>query len=369
MQDDFNLIISKIRKLTSSYDFIEIITKIILEDLCLSITREGALQDKISNKNKLNLNEVSFLIGFWIKNERKSVELMNDQNSIIATVRKLMEDLHKNFIFNFPKDYHTKSFFELMFNEKVLVEAFFYGSNGAYDFQFIERIDNKYKYDLDWMNQKKHILPNHLKSFFINIKRQIQKKINNKRTIKSNPFILSFEEITVGDNTFERILNEFKIQLHDNFKFNRPTDINLFYSKPIIHLKNNEYFIPLTYNLSEAIYNAPFIWMQEDLEYKNIASSNKGKIAEEISYDLFSKVFGFENVFKGVNIYQSKSKTVTEIDTLIFYKNNAICVQVKSKTLTNLSKSGDLESIKNDFEKAVEHLIKHFDIKVKEKND
>ena len=355
MQSDTNLIITKIRKLTSSYDFIEIITKIILDDLCLTISREGTLEKENNENNKLNLNEVSYLIGTWVRNANKRVELINDQISIASQIRELMEKLHNDYIFNFPRDFHSKSFFELMFNENVLIEAFFYSSNGAYDFQFIDRIESKYKYDTDWLIKNKNILPHQLKSFFINIKQKIQKKINDKNCKITNPFILSFEEIIEGDSSFERILNEFKLKMNENHNLHYPTDINLFYSNPIVELKNNEYFVPLTFNLAEAIYNIPFKWMQEDQIYKNIASNNKGRIAEEISYDLFAKVFGSENVFKGVNIYQSKSTTITEIDTLILYNKHAICIQVKSKTLTNLSKSGDLESIKNDFEKAVEH--------------
>ena len=112
---------------------------------------------------------------------------------------------------------------------------------------------------------------------------------------------------------------------------------NIINSHPLIKLDEERYFIPIVFLLFEAVYEAPFYWMWlEDKSYRNQLADNRGKVGEEIVYDLLLKTFGMQRTFKSVKII-GKGNDVTDIDALCVLGSIALCVQVKSKKLTELS--------------------------------
>ncbi|ALU74110.1 hypothetical protein AUW17_01960 [Tenacibaculum dicentrarchi] len=94
--------------------------------------------------------------------------------------------------------------------------------------------------------------------------------------------------------------------------------------------------------------------MLKDLKYTKIAFKNRGNVAEEITSNMLESVFEKSNIYQNVLINKTKRETVTDIDVLVIHKERALIFQIKSKKLTSLSKQGNLESIKNDFKKAVQ---------------
>ena len=101
------------------------------------------------------------------------------------------------------------------------------------------------------------------------------------------------------------------------------------------------------------MYESPFYWMNNDEHYRPKAQYNRGKIAEEITYEIVKKIFGDRKTLKNLIIKKSKSTMVTDVDILAIHNSKCIIFQVKSKKLTALSKNGNLESIQSDFKKAV----------------
>jgi hypothetical protein len=94
--------------------------------------------------------------------------------------------------------------------------------------------------------------------------------------------------------------------------------------------------------------------MLDDIEYKSIASKNRGKCAEEIVTKEIEKVFQSNQVYNNVFVKANKATRLTDIDVCVLYEETLIIFQVKSKKLTQLSKKGNLEQIKLDFSQAVE---------------
>jgi hypothetical protein len=84
---------------------------------------------------------------------------------------------------------------------------------------------------------------------------------------------------------------------------------------------------------------------------------NRGIVAEEMVFKLFSSVFGKSNTYQGVKIKSNKATDLTDIDVIGIYEDTAIIAQVKAKKLTALSKEGNIEQIKEDFNKAVENAF------------
>lgn len=137
-----------------------------------------------------------------------------------------------------------------------------------------------------------------------------------------------------------------------NKDFKTVGDYNILNSRPIIHLPDGRWFLPLYYLLAEAVYESPFYWMCEDKEYIRKALHNRGKVGEDIVYNLLKPVFGENNVFQSVKIKTSREKTATDIDVLCLLGNKALCVQVKSKKMTIAARRGEIDALIKDFKGA-----------------
>ena len=139
-----------------------------------------------------------------------------------------------------------------------------------------------------------------------------------------------------------------------NFQFQTIGNYNIINSHPIIQLDDDKYFVPITFLLFEAVYESPYYWMIDDKKYRDQAGKNRGNVGEEITYDFLSKVFGTTRTFKSIKITTKKGQDDTDIDVLCVLGSKALCVQVKSKKLTELSRKGDDKALNDDFQGAVQ---------------
>lgn len=101
--------------------------------------------------------------------------------------------------------------------------------------------------------------------------------------------------------------------------------------------------------------------MLEDKSYIDTLGEHRGRVGEEITYEFLLKVFGRDGTFKSVKIQSpqietstTRKKDDTDIDVLCILGSKALCVQVKSKKLTELSRSGNDEKLQKDFQGAVQ---------------
>jgi hypothetical protein len=139
-----------------------------------------------------------------------------------------------------------------------------------------------------------------------------------------------------------------------NAKLELPGQYNQLQSRPLVHLPDGRYFLPIGFNISEAIYESPFFWMNADPSYVGTALLNRGKFAEIATADLMKNVFGAGNVYRDVEVRERKGHAITDIDVLAVVGNKAVIAQVKSKRLTELAKLGDEKKLVADFKLAVQ---------------
>ncbi|RZJ98919.1 MAG: hypothetical protein EOO46_23440, partial [Flavobacterium sp.] len=175
-----------------------------------------------------------------------------------------------------------------------------------------------------------------------------------------NLFCISPDEFT-DQIAISNVLANFSITVNSkslNSQFRNIGDFNLFTAKPIIRLQRDRYFIPIVFSLFEAIYESPFYWMLEDKNYYDKLSYNRGKVGEEITYELLERVFGAKRIYKSIRIESTKGSADTDIDVLCVLGSKALCVQVKSKKLTQLSRKGSFEQLQLDFKAAVQDAYK-----------
>lgn len=128
---------------------------------------------------------------------------------------------------------------------------------------------------------------------------------------------------------------------------------NAINSRPIIKLAEDRYFVPISFLVSESVYESPYYWMCGDKSYQDKLSANRGKASEEMTFDLLHRVFG-HNTYRDIKVISSKGEVDTDIDILCVLGNKALCVQVKSKKLTRLARQGNDAQLLTDFKGAVQ---------------
>jgi len=169
-------------------------------------------------------------------------------------------------------------------------------------------------------------------------------------------FVIRREDF-IKEVKIDSFFKNFSIEINKeklNNNFNQIGDFNLFNAQPILQIDSERFFVPITFSLYEACYESPYYWMLKDKAYKDKLAKNRGNSGEEISYEFLSNVFGQERTFKSVKIITKKGTDDTDIDVLCILGSKALCVQVKSKKLTEFSKKGSFSHLQTDFKGAVQ---------------
>ncbi len=98
--------------------------------------------------------------------------------------------------------------------------------------------------------------------------------------------------------------------------------------------------------------------MWEDKTYRDTLGKNRGKTGEEIAYEFLSHIFSKNRTFKSVKITTQKGRDDTDIDILCVLGSKVLCVQVKSKKITELSRTGNNQQLQKDFQGAIQDTYK-----------
>lgn len=428
------LIISDIKNFVNSKGFIYSLCMILFEDFRIDPEK----MHEIDYIKRLNTKEASLLLGFLIQ-KKIDFSTPDSPQELFQLKQKtydLMEELHHSFWIPFGEK--LKSTFEkeskgedisngqkeFFSKGDMLIEPIFYSSTGVYDFQYLEFLDRKYKYDKNWLLEKKDfdfekikkivtqikniLQDNSTKIRFYNLKEKLPQMIEEMKKkdpnenwekqakellpmmelhqyvelffneslnqenfriedIKSNAwqsFYQNLVELFVFKKSdlenslnIDSFLNNYSISFEENLnsQFQNIGNFNLINVRPIIKLDEIRYFVPISFLLFEAVYENPFYWMwSEDMSYRDQLGQNRGQVGEEITFDFLSKVFGMNRTFKAVKITSKKGIDDTDIDVLCVLGTKALCVQVKSKKLTELSRTGNDEQLHKDFKGAVQ---------------
>lgn len=303
----------------------------------------------------LNINELSLLFGFWLKNKHKMSHSTLSIEDVGVRIHTLMDELHWTFMPDIS-NIQTSNYKEVMLNAAMLQETIFYSGTGAYDYQYAKFVENEYKFDREWIMLNKHIDINTILEFYSFFKGVLNYRINFTKQSRNYTEIYKYHKnsfIFKKYPEFEPIIQSFSIKNTEivNSEFNNIGDLNEFTIRPIIEFESY-YLMPMPFVLAEALNKSPYYWFLKDANYKDKALHNRGKAAEEMVFNLLKDSYG-ESVFQNVFVKPNKTKTVTDLDVCIVADETLIIFQIKSKKLTQLSKQGNLNQIKKDFQGAV----------------
>jgi hypothetical protein len=389
-------VLKDLEALASTMGYMHVLAEITSRDLFLDI-HEAAT---INWRERITFQELTLMVGLTLKAAPLSYDELSQDvlEQLISKTRLLLDELHRSYNDQFfqvmsevtqadggmealpglseeKKDQHFKKLFG---SSASMIEATFYNDSGSYDFQYLEMAPRLYQYDADWLTKagmdfekSAHI--------YRAIKHMVQAMHHGKthpelidavhkggslRAMDEFAFPKSLilkvvndygknDGIMISEAELEKFLELFSSKPEDQFKdFTGPGDLNIVSIKPIIEIGDDIYFIPVEFNLAEAVYQSPAYWMRQDAAYLETAAKNRGRANEQITYEYFQKIFG-ELAFKSLKVVKGK-KTLTDIDVMGVIGSVAVVVQNKGKKMTIEALRGNEEILKSDFKQAIQ---------------
>jgi hypothetical protein len=252
---------------------------------------------------------------------------------------------------------------------EALREPIFYGGESAYNFQYLDLAARKYVADAPWLQARLGFAIDHARTVALAIERVHSDRFaeNHERMSKLHPdqwTMLPNYVVTVADvaasagltlELTERVLIAFTLPADErNSGFGTLQDFNAVCATPLLRMPSGEFLSLQSYALAEALYDTPFYWMAQDKVYLPTLTKHRGDFAESFVAERLGLVFGRENVYANVDIYETKAARVGEIDVLVVWGDRAIVVQAKSKRLTLEARKGNDQIIRDDFKKSVQ---------------
>ena len=330
--------------------------------------------EKMFSFSRLIRTEINTLLGLMIKAEINWTlpASKNIQQYIDASERLLLELHHclsGEFFTGVTNEAIKSGTFTPIERGTSLREPMFYAGEAAYNFQYLDFAVQKYSADGAWLQANR--------GFTIDQASLIAKVIDEvkvddfdavwKHMRKRHPdewtmlplFAFQSEQISakagLSKELVEKVLGAFAQDTTErNAGFNTMHDFNIITARPLLRMPSGSFVSLQAYSLAEAIYEAPFYWMVQDKAYLPTLTKNRGAFTENFIADRLGFVFGADHVHRNVDIIETKSETVSEIDTLVIWANRVILVQAKSKRLTLEARKGNDKVIRDDFKKAVQ---------------
>ena len=326
------------------------------------------------SKSRLIRTETSTLIGLMLKSAIDyTVPAPHVLEKYIESTEALLEEIHHAMSASFWQDIDPTEIAEEGFNPftsgGALREPIFYGGKSAYSFQYRDFSPAKYANDNPWLAAHKGFSIHDARNVVFAVSRlQDEQAINALGAMRGTPpetwtFLLantfSVQEVAdyghIDAKIVEKVLSAFAVPPGArNEQFKALHDFNIANASPLIHTPDGNYLLFHIYSLVEALYEAPFYWMGADKAYAATAMQNRGIFTEQFAVERLKLVFGAENVFANIDIYESKGTKLAEIDVLVLFGNRALVLQAKSKRLTLEARRGNDLQIKDDFKKSIQ---------------
>ncbi len=221
---------------------------------------------------RLNTQELAFLLGLMVKRPLSLTVPSSPARSDAQynSVIRLFEELHKThgFPFKIPATEnqqnleesiakHVQAYDDWMDNGLGMVEPIFYGGEGAYDFQYFEMAEKRYRDDSKWLAHYLGIGYD----VIIEIARQLTRlsltRVNNFHVrVSSEDFFLQYLETFsfgpkdisgIAAGAIDRFLQAFSLAPGEvNQSFDTVGGYNRVHSHPVIRMENDRLFLPLT---------------------------------------------------------------------------------------------------------------------------
>jgi SEC-C motif len=369
-------IFDELASLSKSPGYVHAISFLCSRDNMIRYSGEMKAEDMqhLFSKSRLIRSETSTLIGLMLKSDIDyAIPSPGILEKYIESTESLLEEIHHAMSMPLWQAIApamiTEDGISPFTSGAALREPIFYGGESAYSFQYRDFSPAKYANDDPWLVSNRGFSIQDARNVVFAVSRlQDEKAINVLQTkpdvppetwtfLPGNSFsaqeVADYGRIDAG--IVDKVLAAFATYpgAH-NEQFKALHDLNIANVSPLIRTPDGSYLLFHIYSLVEALYEAPFYWMREDTAYVNTAMQNRGLFTEQFAVERLMHVFGPENVFANIDIYESKGIKLAEIDALVLFGNRAVVLQAKSKRLTLEARRGNDLQIKDDFKKSIQ---------------
>lgn len=312
-------------------------------------------------------SEIAFVLGRMVINYDYSIvsdsSLGNKElEKIESQLKQLLEELHFTYIIG-----QIPSSLSDLVRGETATELFFYSDSGAYDIQFIEHVRKVYRYSLQWLKDEFGYDIDVIETIYkiLTYRLSLAYHVITSGTPQTSPLdlfrispaeILLYaavrEKVNLTIEDVEAFLELFSCDTSMQYSsFTSIETRNIVNEKPLIRLPDGNFYFSSPILLAKAIYEFPYHAM---IRVKNTNALDKiGDALEKTTYEYLVDVFGEENTFQNVDIFDGKNH-ITDIDVLVKINKTFIIVQDKNKRLTMSAKAGDYDAIMDDFDKAIQ---------------
>lgn len=356
--------------------YVHVLAHICFRDNMISYADRMTEDDmgEMYSERRIIRTEINTLIGLMIKVEIDwTIPAAEVQQEYLDTTERLLEELHwclsSSVFAGLSKESIENGSFDPFNRGEAFREPIFYSGDSAHSFQYLDLSLKKYANDNPWLEANvgftiqqaceiaKCIWLVHEDRFRLG-REQMRAQSPTTWTMASC-FGFSVTEVAAKSGmepaVIERVLAALAVPSPEcNAEFSSLSDFNIVSSRPLLKMPNGDLLSLQAYAISESLYESPFYWMAQDKSYLPTLSKHRGDFTESFVVERLSLVFGINNVYSNVDIYQNKSTIVSDIDTLVVWGNRLIIVQAKSKRLSLEARKGNDRVIRDDFKKAVQ---------------
>ncbi len=175
-------------------------------------------------------------------------------------------------------------------------------------------------------------------------------------------FLFTVKRKDLGNEDFiESFLNKFTTDqvAESNRQFEAVGDFNFYRSQPILLLEpgGDDYFIPLTCILYEILYEAPKNWMLDDKGYQETALKHLSDFGHTMCNKILSRVYYPDQMYPNATITDAKGES-TQIDILCVIANKALCVQIQSEKVTDITQYNNDKNVLGLLKSAIQDVQK-----------
>lgn len=362
--------------LTAQPGYVHAVASICYRDNFVSFQCEHKASDiaHLFDKNRLNRNEISILLGLMMRQSLDLIEIDEATlRSYISRTDELLGKLHDAMtgltLGELMAQTQQNSSMDDFWQGAMLREPIFYGAESAYSFQYRDLFAEKYAPDDRWLESVMGFSSGQALGVatamcsLMNARATNGARSTGKIQVGEAPTGLVLElfeftaqeiahcsgqELTVVEAVFKALT-----YFGDNSQFREIGDFNQVAATPLLPTGRGSVLLFSHYSIYEALYESPFFWMNQDKDYKQQASDNRGAFTEQCSQRRLSAVFGRANVYTNVNLLEGK-RIVAEADVLVTFGDRIIIVQAKAKKLTLAARKGSDGHIKADFAAAIQ---------------
>ncbi len=362
--------------LTAQPGYVHAMAGICYRDNLVSFHGEHKASDleHLFDRKRLNRNEIATLLGLMMRQPLDLTEADEvTLKSYASRTDELMGELHDTMtglvIGELVPQANQGAGMSDFWQGAMMKEPIFYGTESAYSFQYRDFFVEKHASDDDWLTRVMGFTSAQAMRVASAMCSLMDSRATNGTRLSGETKIgelpaasvlelfeftamevaqRSRQELAVVEAVFKALTFS-----GDNGQFNEVGDFNQVAATPLLPTGRGSVLLFSHYAIYEAQYESPFFWMNQDKDYRQQASDNRGAFTEQFSRRRLAAVFGKANVYTNVNLYEGK-RIVAEADVLVIFGDRIIIVQAKAKKLTLAARKGSDGHIKADFAAAIQ---------------